>query len=192
MDESLHRVMVVGVSCSGKSTFARQLSQHIDGRHIELDALHWQQGWKGRPRHEFLTELSDLIEAERWVCDGGYSFSWPTIWPRATALVWLNYSLPLVWKQAWSRTWNRVRNQEELWNGNRESFRHAYLSRNSILLWVLQSYGKIRRTYREVFASNEYGHLKRIELRSPREAQQFFDALGEGSRGSQLENPARR
>jgi hypothetical protein len=44
------------------------------------------------------------------------------------------------------RTLRRVVSQEELWNGNRESWR-MMLSRDSILLWFLHTYWRRRREY---------------------------------------------
>ena len=38
---SMQRVMVVGTSCSGKTTLARGLSGALGVPHIELDALYW-------------------------------------------------------------------------------------------------------------------------------------------------------
>jgi tRNA uridine 5-carbamoylmethylation protein Kti12 len=35
------RIVVVGTSCSGKTTFSRRLAQSLGREHVELDALHW-------------------------------------------------------------------------------------------------------------------------------------------------------
>jgi adenylate kinase family enzyme len=36
-----HRILVVGTSCSGKSTFSRRLASILAIEHVELDALYW-------------------------------------------------------------------------------------------------------------------------------------------------------
>lgn len=43
------------------------------------------------------------------------------VWSKAEAVVWLDYSFPRVFWQLTHRTFRRWWQQEELWNGNRES-----------------------------------------------------------------------
>jgi shikimate kinase len=50
------------------------------------------------------------------------------------ALYWLDYSLSRVVSQVLTRTLGRALWREELFGGNRESLRSAFLSRESILL----------------------------------------------------------
>ena len=50
----LSRTVVVGTSCSGKTTFARQLAARLGAPHIELDAFHWLPHWQQRETGEFL------------------------------------------------------------------------------------------------------------------------------------------
>jgi hypothetical protein len=53
MNPSLDRVVVVGSSCSGKTTFAKRLAATLGHPHIELDALNWLPDWVQRPEEEF-------------------------------------------------------------------------------------------------------------------------------------------
>jgi adenylate kinase family enzyme len=46
------RILVVGSSCSGKTTFARALAGILGRPHIELDALHWGPNWCYAPDFE--------------------------------------------------------------------------------------------------------------------------------------------
>ena len=43
------RVVVIGASCSGKTTFTRRLAEILDYPLTELDRLHWLPDWKPRP-----------------------------------------------------------------------------------------------------------------------------------------------
>ena len=38
----LKRVVIIGTSCSGKTTFERSLAQKLKVQHIELDSIHWK------------------------------------------------------------------------------------------------------------------------------------------------------
>ena len=57
--------------------------------------------------------------------------------PVADTLIWLDLPFPLVMWRLLRRTLGRIRSRQDLWGtGNRESFRGAFLSRDSILLWT--------------------------------------------------------
>ena len=58
--------------------------------------------------------------------------------------------------------------RQELWAGNRESLRTAIFSRDSLFLWALQTYRKLRRTYAAVSSDPAHAHLTVVRLRSPR------------------------
>lgn len=46
------RVMVVGISGAGKSTFAARLAEAAGLRVVELDLLNWGPGWYNRSAEE--------------------------------------------------------------------------------------------------------------------------------------------
>ncbi len=177
----LRRVAVIGCSCAGKTTFARRLAAATGGSFVELDAIHWLPDWVERPNDEFREIVDEATTAERWVADGNYSYAQDIIWGRATAVVWLNYSFPLVLCRAFTRTIARSITGRELFSGNKESLRKAFLTRDSILLWVLTTYYPRRKRYREIFESGEYPHLRFIELRRSRDAGRFLKKLEEGA-----------
>ncbi len=164
----MRRIVVVGTSGSGKTTVARELSQRLGLPHIELDALHWAPGWTEAPTEVFRTRVAGALEAPGWVVDGNYSKARDLVWPRADTIVWLDYALAVVLRQVIGRTVRRMLTGEELWHTNRERFRTA-LSRNSIILWALQTHGPNRRRYAEAFRRSEWAHLNVVRLRSPRE-----------------------
>ncbi len=171
----MNRIAVVGTSCSGKTTFARSLAERMGCLHIELDAVHWGPQWTERPDDVVLREVEKLTQAEAWVICGNYSFLRDIIWSRADTIVWLNYSFPVVWSRALRRTLRRSFRREELWAGNRESLKRAFLSRDSILLWVLQTYHRRRREYTARLALPVHAHLRKIVFRHPVEAEQFLE-----------------
>ena len=41
LDFDLRRIVVIGSSCSGKTTLAKQIAGELGIQHIELDAIHW-------------------------------------------------------------------------------------------------------------------------------------------------------
>jgi adenylate kinase family enzyme len=174
---SMDRVVVIGTSCSGKTTFATALAAHFQVPHIELDQLHWLPDWQERPLEEFRSLVRDATESEKWVMDGNYSVVRDITWRRATAVVWLDYSFPVVFARALWRSIARIITREELFAGNRETFRKTFMDRDSILLWILATYQRRRREYPDLFKKPEYGHLQVIRLQTPPAARTFLSVL---------------
>ncbi len=110
--------------------------------------------------------------------DGNYSQANDLIWSKATAVVWLNYSFPLVWYRAFTRTIGRSITGRTLWSGNKESLKKAFF-RDSILLWVLQTYRSRRKRYRAIFDAEEHDHIEYIEFSRSRDADKFLKDLEE-------------
>ena len=164
------RIIVIGTSGSGKSTLAAELARVLHLPRTELDALYWGPGWAPNPTAQFLADVQAAAAGERWVMDGNYSAARELIWPRATHIVWLNYSRPRVFAQVLRRTVRRGWSRAPLWAGNRESLRKAFLSRDSILLWSLTTFTKNRRRYGALHSSGTYPQAQRVELRTRRRA----------------------
>jgi len=163
------RIVVVGVTGSGKTTTAAHLARILGIPHIELDSLHWQPNWVMTELELFRQLVSQAISSTNWVTDGNYKKVSDLVWARATTIVWLDYSLPVILGQLAWRTLKRIITREELWNGNRESVRGTFFSKDSLFLWALQTYPRYRKMYRQTFASPENAHLQVIHLRSRRE-----------------------
>lgn len=183
MSESLSRgacggrISVVGTSGSGKTTTASQIAERLGIPHIEMDALHWEPNWTEAPFDVFCQRLSQAISGSVWVVDGNYGKSRHIVLSRADTVVWLDYSLPeIMWQLLW-RALKRSIRREELWSGNRESLSRALFSRESILLWALQTYKRRRREYPVLLDQPEYAHLAVIHLRSPRETRAWVAGL---------------
>jgi adenylate kinase family enzyme len=162
------RINVVGTTGSGKTTLAGQLAQRLGYPHIELDALHWEPNWAEAPLEVFRQRTADALSDDCWVVDGNYSKVRDIVWTRADTVVWLDYSLPLILWRLLHRGVRRAATQEELWGGNRETWRGLFFSRDSLFLWALQTYRRRRREYPELLERPEHAHLRLIHLHSPR------------------------
>ena len=173
----LRRVVVVGSSCSGKTTLAVHLAQVLVAPHIELDAIYWLPNWVERPADDFRELTRVAVDPNCWVVDGNYNQVRDIVWSRATCVIWLNYSFRLVfWRALW-RTIGRSISRRTLYSGNKESLRKAFLSRDSILWWVITTFRSRRRRYRVVFDNPEFPCLVMIEFRKQQDTDEFLHRL---------------
>jgi adenylate kinase family enzyme len=171
------RIVVVGTSCSGKTTLAKRIAYILNTEHIELDALYWDANWCPRQHNEFISLVVKAVQKDSWVIDGNYKDVRDMVWNRADAVIWLNYSFMTIFLRALKRTVIRSITKEELFSGNRESFLMSFFSKESILLWVLKTYPIRKRAFPKLFQSDKYSHLKIIELRKTHEADTFIQKL---------------
>ncbi|MFP8874847.1 MAG: AAA family ATPase [Myxococcota bacterium] len=171
--EDLRRVVVVGTSCAGKTTLARELASILGCPHVELDALFWEADWTQAADDVFRERTRIAIAGDRWVLDGNYSRVTDLVWPRATAVAWLNLGFATVFSRAVRRTWRRIRTSEELWAGNRE--RLTVLDPDWIPWWVIRTFHRRRRTYADLLRREGSRHYRVFELRGAAEVRNFLD-----------------
>ena len=173
------RIAIVGTSGSGKTTLARQTSERLGSPHVELDSLSWGPNWTEVPIDVFRAHVEKALSGDTWVVDGNYSKVRPLIWSRADTIVWLDYPFRVVLGRILQRTIRRVVLQEECCNGNRETFQKAFLSRDSMILWAVQTYQKKRTHYSTLFQQPEFAHLKKVRLTSPTMAQRWLEEVSQ-------------
>jgi adenylate kinase family enzyme len=173
----MRRVVVVGTTGSGKTSVARRLAGRLGVPHVELDALQWEPNWTAAETSVLRDRAARAVAGDGWVVDGNYSKVRDIVWPRAEVLIWLDYSLPVIIRQLARRTIRRILRREELWSGNKESFRVTFFSRDSLFVWVLQTYRRHRREYAELPRRPEHAHLRVVRLRSPAETRAWLAGL---------------
>lgn len=108
----MQRVLVIGISGAGKSTFSRALGAKTGLPIIHLDTEFWQPGWKVTPTAEWNVKVAELIKRDAWIMDGNFAGTFDLRMPRADALVWFDYPRLICLKRALWRVvkdYNRVR-----------------------------------------------------------------------------------
>ena len=177
----MNRISVIGTSGSGKSRFADKLARILHIPHVELDALHWEADWVPAHREVFRSRVREAVGAESWVVDGNYSKSArDLVWGRADTIVWLDFSFTVTIGRLLRRTIYRLVTGEECCNGNRERLGLA-LSKDSVILWALQSYKRHRMEYPLLLETQEQRGARTVRLHSPKEADRLLMRLAPSS-----------
>jgi adenylate kinase family enzyme len=71
----MQRILVMGSSGSGKSTFARRLSAITGLPTVSLDAMFWKPGWVASETTEFRQRVTEATQLPRWIMDGNYTLA---------------------------------------------------------------------------------------------------------------------
>ncbi len=185
MSHSLHqlgnRIVVVGSSGSGKSSFANQLSKKLGIPHLELDSMHWLSEWTPEEPQRFRGLVEKAASRNSWVFDGNYRIVRDLIWPRCNSIIWLDYSLTTCLNRLVIRSLKRASTGELLWGTNRESLRQNFFSKDSVILWLLRTHSNNRKTISEDTMNadffNDGAPANLIRLESPKKADIFLADL---------------
>ena len=180
-DAPIRRVSVVGSSGSGKTTFAVRLAARLGVEHVELDAINWGPDWSPSDPDMFRDAVSVATSTDAWVCDGNYSAVRPIVLERADTVVWLDLPLRTCLVRVIRRTSRRIRRGEELWAGNRETWRQLFVGDNALFWWLLTTHRRRRRDYEGRFLSPESSDLRVLRFRSSAEADAWLASMPGGS-----------
>lgn len=178
------RIAIIGATGSGKSTLASKLRSVLNLYHIELDSIMWLPNWQKAEWDVIRQQVQQNMEHEGWVCDGNYSKLRDVIWQQADTIIWLDYPFLLVFYRLFIRTMKRVFLRTRLWNNNRESFRLTFLSKDSLFLWLFQSYPRLKKTYPQILAKPEYRHLKVIHFTRQAQTRSWLESLSKPVTGN--------
>lgn len=162
------RIAVIGMTASGKSTLARHLARLLDVPHVELDGIVHGPNWVDLPDAEFHARTAEALNGDGWVVDGNYPAVRDLTIGQAETVIWLDYPLVIPLRRVFPRTLRRMIRREELWNGNRETWRGAFFSRDSLVIWMLKTHRPRRREFTAIFNAPEHVHRILVHLRSPR------------------------
>jgi adenylate kinase family enzyme len=169
------RILIYGVYGAGKSTLAAHLARLLRLPWQPVDDLTWEPGWKEVPVALQRRRIAEICRGPAWIIDGGYQ-AWLDIpFERADLVVCLDYSRRLTLGRLIRRTWQRVRTQEVVCNGNRESW-GSVLSSESILVWHLGSFARKRRRMRQ-WHGDPATASRVLLLRTPRQTAQWLQEL---------------
>ena len=180
------RIVVWGVTGSGKTTLAHQLGAALGLPVVQLDAIRHRNGWDSTGWEEFRAELTETLEGYTggWVLEGSYHTIMDVYLSRLDTMVWLRLPWRVSFWRVLQRTVARAWDRTPLYNPNgpRESWRMTFFSRQSILWWSISAHRSSTRRRAERIAALPPDVIVH-ELRSAREVAAFW-ALVAGTASS--------
>ncbi|KFU79039.1 Adenylate kinase [Amycolatopsis lurida] len=166
----MRRIMVVGCSGAGKSTFSRRLGAALGLPVTHLDRLYWRPGWTPAPDVEFHAAQEKILASDSWVIDGNYGASMHLRLPRADTIVFLDYPRRVCLRRVLVRCL-REYGQDKQAPGCPEHFDREFYS--YVWRWPKDHRERTARRLAEQGA-----HARRIVLTRPRDAEEFLRRIG--------------
>lgn len=173
MRESIpfERLLVIGGSGAGKSTFATRLAALTGHPLIHLDREFWQPGWQMPERGSWRATVASLVAQPRWIMEGNFGSSLDLRLPRADAVIWFDYPrhicLARVMKRIW-RSYGRVR--QDMAPGCPEKLDPSFLG----FVWTFND--RERPQIERVLATHG-GHLRPTVFRRDGDVRRFMASL---------------
>jgi adenylate kinase family enzyme len=168
---SPRRIAVAGVTGAGKTTLAKRISAITGIPHTEIDGLFHGENWTRRPT--FLADVDAVTMTPSWVVEWQYHDARELIAERADTLVWLDLPTGVSLYRVTVRTILRRRNNEELWNGNREGpLVNFFTDPDHVVRWAIRT----RKKLRDLVPDTESRHpqLRVVRLTSQNEVERWL------------------
>ena len=176
------RIVVVGPSCSGKSTLGALLADRLGLPFIELDALFWRENWTRPADEEFCALLRGAHSGDGWVSAGNYLRQTGHItWPLADTIIWLDVGLATTSWRVLRRSWRRWRSGELLWGVCRENFwRQLALwdPNQSLIRYNMSRRARNRELFERAAREAEAAGKRFLRLRSRDEIARLLASVG--------------
>jgi adenylate kinase family enzyme len=167
------RILVYGVTGSGKSTAATRIAATTDLPLYLADELTWLPGWVLVDDDVQRERFAEIVATDAWVLDTAYAAWKDLVLARCELVVGLDYPRWRSLTRLVRRTVTRIVDQRPICNGNVESVR-TLLSRDSIVVWHFRSFARTRTRLRAWAASDDVPILL---FRRPAELEDWLASL---------------
>jgi len=85
-----NKIIVLGCSGSGKSTFSKKLHEVTQLPLIHLDNIWWKKDRSHISREEFDRKLGEILQGDKWIIDGDYSRTYEVRFKACDTVIFLD------------------------------------------------------------------------------------------------------
>jgi adenylate kinase family enzyme len=168
------RILVYGVTGSGKTTLAAQIGDRTGLPYHLVDELTWEPGWVSVPDDEQRRRIEAICSADSWVLDTAYAKWIDVPMSRVELIVALDYPRYVSLFRLVRRSLVRALTKRTSCNGNVETFRRL-VSSDSIVAWHFRSFRRKRTRIRSW--ERDASGPPVVRLGSPRMARHWLASL---------------
>ena len=170
------RTIVFGSTGIGKTTMVKQIAEEFSLPVIDIDSLRREAGKSDSPEETFSQLVSESVKGDTWIIDGSYTSVQEIVWPRAEAIVWLDFSfwvfLSRLIKRSLYRIFIRKKSEKPIKGRYQPTGERA-----SNYLHVIFTRKQRQKQYFAALYNSKYTHLHIIRLSSPEDVTIWFDLL---------------
>lgn len=87
----MKRIMIIGCPGSGKSTFARSLTEKTGLPLHYLDMMYWNPDRTTKPKEKFRAALRETVALSEWIIDGNYGSTLELRMEACDTVIFLDY-----------------------------------------------------------------------------------------------------
>lgn len=167
----MKRVLVIGSSGAGKSTFSRRLSEKTKLPVVHLDVLFWKPNWVETDKEQWQKIVGEALEGDSWIMDGNFSGTMPMRFEKCDTVIFLDMPRLLCIYRILKRVVTyRKGSRPDMADGCDEKFDWQFLK------WVWHYPNRSRPKVQKLLA--EYQNAKQIyRLKSTKEVERFLSEL---------------
>lgn len=134
-----NKIVIIGNTGSGKTTFAKEVSRLLNIPIFHLDKYFWKEHWVARTYEERRQYIIKIIDQENWVIEGNYVHHFDEMCAAADLVIFLDIpKYILLWKTLRRQVFgSRIR--PDLGSHNRVQIDFPFIR----LLWWTVTYNRV-------------------------------------------------
>lgn len=170
----MQKVLIMGCSGAGKSTFARKLHTLTHLELIHLDEAYWKPNWVAPSKTEWNTKVQELLARPNWIMDGNFGGTKDQRIAAADTVIL--FDLP-----TWKCLWRVLKRTVRYWGKTRPDMHEGCPERLDIgFLWYITTFKSAKRP--SILARIEVVRNEKnvIIFKNDTEVAQFLRAVSQG------------
>ena len=163
----MKKIVIIGSSGAGKSTFARELGSILKMKVFHLDRYFWQRGWRVKTRDTRIDILQEIVREKQWIIEGSYLSSSELHLHEADTIIFLDIPpLLCLWRLTKRHLAYRRRSRRDIPEGSTDKLTMSHILK--VVTFPLED----RRTIKQKLRN--YKSKQIIWLRSRKEVEDFL------------------